>query len=80
MKKDTPPPLRRSATWVGKFYEGSDACPPRERADLEGDDIAIMVDVRAPESPPRRGVNSRWQVQKIILCGSKKGYQQDCYG
>ena len=50
MKKDTPPPLRRSATWVGKWYEGSDACPPRERADLEGDDIAIMVEVRAPDA------------------------------
>lgn len=49
MKKDTPPPLRRQATWVGKFYELSDACPPRERADLEGNDIAIMVDVTAPE-------------------------------
>ena len=50
MRKDTPPALRRQATWVGKFYELSDACPPRERADLEGDDIAIMVDVTAPEA------------------------------
>ena len=50
MRKDTPPPLTRQASWVGKWYEGSDACPPRERADLEGDDIAIMVEVRAPKS------------------------------
>ena len=50
IKKDTPPPLRRSATWMGKWYEGSDACPPRERADLESDDIAIMVEVRAPDA------------------------------
>ena len=50
MKKDIPPPLRRSATWVGKFYEGSDACPPRERVDQEGDDTLIMVEVRAPKS------------------------------
>ena len=50
MKKDTPPPLRRSATWVGKLYEGSDACPPRERVDQEGDDTLIMVEVRAPDA------------------------------
>ena len=50
MKKDTPPPLRRSATWVGKFYEGSDACPPRERVEQEGDDTLIMVEVRAPDA------------------------------
>ena len=50
MKKDIPPPLRRSATWVGKFYEGSDACPPRERVDQEGDDTLIMVEVRAPDA------------------------------
>ena len=79
MKKDTPPPLRRSATWVGKWYEGSDACPPRERADLEGDDIAIMVEVTAPES--------LLEWCKLEMAGTKdnpmwkqKGYQQDCDG
>lgn len=50
MKKDTPPPMRRQATWVGKFYEDSDACPPRERVDQEGDDTLLMVEVRAPKS------------------------------
>uniref|UniRef100_A0A6C0CR54 Uncharacterized protein n=1 Tax=viral metagenome TaxID=1070528 RepID=A0A6C0CR54_9ZZZZ len=49
-KQDPPPPLRRQATWVGKFYKGSDACPPRERVEQEGDDTIIMVEIRAPES------------------------------
>ena len=80
MKKDTPPPLTRQATWVGKFYEGSDACPPRERVDLEGDDIAIMVDVTAPEA-----LLNEWC--KLEMAGTKenpmwkqKSYQQDCDG
>ena len=49
MKKDTPPPLRRQATLVGKFYEGSDACPPREPW-THNENGVIMVDVRAPKS------------------------------
>lgn len=48
--KTNPPKLRRSATWLGKFYEGSDACPPRERIDQESDYTLIMAEVRAPKS------------------------------
>lgn len=50
IKNDTPHPMRRQATWFGKFYKDSDACPPRERVEQEGDDTLIMVEVRAPES------------------------------
>ena len=64
MKKNIPPPLRRSATWVGKFYEGSDACPPRERVDQEGDDTLIMVEVRAPEA-----LLNEWC--KLVMAGTK---------
>ena len=57
MKKDIPPPLRRCATWFDKFYKGSDACPPRERVEQEGDDTLIMVEVRAPKALLREWCN-----------------------
>lgn len=49
-KKNPPPKLMRQATWFGKFYPHSNACPPRERVEQEGDDTLIMTEVKAPES------------------------------
>ena len=43
-----PAKLVRQATLNGKFYWNSDACPPRERIEIEGDDIPIVVQVIAP--------------------------------
>ena len=45
---DTPAVLRRQATWSGKFYWNSNACPPRERVEQNGDDLPIVVHVTAP--------------------------------
>ena len=44
----TPAKLRRQATWEGKFYWSSNACPPRERVEQNGDDLPIVVHVTAP--------------------------------
>ena len=52
-KKNPPPKLMRQATWFGKFYPLSNACPPRERAHVEGGDIPFMVEVHAPELLPK---------------------------
>ena len=43
-----PAKLVRQATWNGKFYWNSNACPPRERVEQNGDDLPIVVHVTAP--------------------------------
>lgn len=39
--------IRRQATWQGKFYKNSHACPPREQDDING--ITILSGIVAPE-------------------------------
>ena len=78
MKKDIPPPLRRSATGGGSSMKVRMHVLP-ESALIKRAMTLIMVEVRAPKACSS-GVNSRWLVQKKILCGSKKSYQQECDG
>ena len=71
--KKNPPKLTRQATWFGKFYPMSNACYPRERVELEGDDIPIVVEVVAPhqlhemclleESGPKK--NPTWKSKGV---------------